>query len=273
MNFKKINNVTIGSDPEMFLWSEEKQKFVPVCGLIGGTKDQPLPISDTGHFIQEDNVAVEFCIPPCKTEDEFVDNLLFGKEYVQKRIESMGLSLKCVASANFDINDLQSEQAKHFGCDPDFNVYLLDQNVIDKSKIDPTLRSCGMHIHVGYDNHNPETSFELVKAFDLIAVLPSILIDDDTQRRSLYGKAGCFRIKEKYGIELRSLSGYFMNSENSMRWVYQKTMESINFVNSGGIITNESDIEEAINTSNKELAEEILDDYRILNNYEFLKLN
>ena len=41
----KIKNVKIGTDPEMFLFSKEENKFVPVCGLVGGTKKEPLAIS------------------------------------------------------------------------------------------------------------------------------------------------------------------------------------------------------------------------------------
>lgn len=37
----------------------------------------------------------------------------------------------------------------------------------------------------------------------------------------------------------------------------------IEFINSGGIITNEQDIIKCINTYDKELAREILDDYNI----------
>lgn len=259
-----IKNFTIGSDPEMFLFSEQNNEYVPVCGLIGGTKEEPLALTDKGHFVQEDNVAVEFCIPPCKTEDEFVENILFTKSIIEKKVNELGLTLRCTASAMFNPELLNSEQAKTFGCDPDFNAYTLEENSIDKTNVDPNLRSCGFHIHVGYDNHSPETSVKLVKAFDLFVGLPSILLDPDKDRRKLYGKPGCFRLKPKYGVEMRLLSSYFLSSEELIRWVYKQTIKAINFVNIGGIITNEEEIIKAIMESDLELAEEIIEEYQNL---------
>mgnify|MGYP003511945562 CR=1 FL=1 len=54
-----IKGLTIGADPEMFLYSETEEKFVPVCGLVGGTKKEPIPVTKEGHSLQEDNVMVE----------------------------------------------------------------------------------------------------------------------------------------------------------------------------------------------------------------------
>jgi len=264
MSFKgTIKNVTIGSDPEMFLYSNELNKHVPVCGLIGGTKHEPKPITNDGHAIQEDNVAVEFCIPPCKTVNEFVENITFVKNYIQDTIlNEKKLTLDCVSSVEFTYDDLNSEQAQTFGCDPDFNAYTFDQNVIDKESVSPFLRSAGFHIHIGYDKPTVECSIELVKAFDLFVLVPSILMDEDTNRRQLYGKAGSYRFKS-YGVECRGLGGYFVRNEELTKWVAEQTLKAIEFVNEGGIITNESDIQECINTSNKDLAKEIMEDYNI----------
>lgn len=264
MSYKgTIKNVKIGSDPEMFLWSDTLNKFVPVCGLVGGTKDEPLPITKDGHFIQEDNVAVEFCIPPCTTSNEFVDHITFVKNYLQNTIlNSLNLKLKCVSSAHFDYEDLKSEQAQKFGCDPDFNAYTYEENHIDKEKVNPLLRSAGFHIHIGYDNPNVDCSIELVKAFDLFVLVPSILIDEDTDRRELYGKSGSYRFKS-YGVECRGLGAFLLDNEYSIKWVYEQAMRAVEFVNEGGIITNENEIQECINTSNKKMAMEIVEDYNI----------
>ena len=81
-----IKNVLIGADPEMFLYSEQYHKFVPVCGLIGGTKKKPLPITDEGHAVQEDNVMVEYCIPPSVTLEEFLKHINFTKDYINETL-------------------------------------------------------------------------------------------------------------------------------------------------------------------------------------------
>lgn len=118
------------------------------------------------------------------------------------------------------------------------------------------------HIHVGYDNHEPATSIDIIRAMDLFLGLESVVLDTDKERRRVYGKAGAYRFK-KYGIEYRTLSTFWIENEKLIRWAFNKTQEAIEFVRIGGIITNPNDIEEAINYSNEELAMEILDDYNI----------
>lgn len=266
----KIVNYTIGSDPECFLYSPNKDKYVPAVGLIPGTKDNPHPITDKGHFIQIDNVAAEFNIPACKSEDEFVKEILFVKNHLQKEVlKDTDLILRCIGSAYFNEEDLQSDEAKLFGCEADYNAWTFEQNKIDKSKVNPCLRSAGFHIHLGYDNPDMEVSIAFAQAFDLFVGVPSILLDPDTDRRQLYGKAGAYRFK-KFGIECRMLSSFFLETEDLIRWVYQQVIKAINFVNEGGIITNGKEIQECINTSNIELALEIIDDYNMSNPIEEL---
>lgn len=261
MNKELVTEVLIGSDPEMFLYSESLFKYIPVCGLVGGTKEEPLPITDKGHAIQEDNVAIEFCIPPCKTVDEFVDNINFVKEYIDDTIlKPKGLTSKCVASAIFDEDDLLSPQAAHFGCTPSYNAWTGETMAVERNN--PFLRTTGGHIHIGYANPEVHTSIELIKAMDLFLGLQSVLLDDDTARRQMYGKAGDYRLK-KYGVEYRSLSSFWLQTDELKRWVFENTLKAINFVNIGGFIGNPDDIQFAINNCDKEKATEILNDYNI----------
>lgn len=116
MEKRIIENVKIGADPEMFLYSPDKECFIPVCGLVGGTKEEPLLITNEGHALQEDNVMLEFCIPPSTTVDEFYENIKYVKDHIDNKVlASLGLVSKCVASAEFKPNDLMSEQAQLFG--------------------------------------------------------------------------------------------------------------------------------------------------------------
>jgi len=63
----------LGADPEVFL-QDKNNKFLSVIGKIGAGKFDPLQIEDMpkGFTLQEDNVALEFGIPPAATADEFV---------------------------------------------------------------------------------------------------------------------------------------------------------------------------------------------------------
>jgi hypothetical protein len=260
---QRINNITIGADPEMFLFSEKDNKYVPVCGLVGGTKDKPLPITDNGHSLQEDNCMIEYTIPPCKTKQEFIDNITFVKDYINETtLKHLGLKSVCLASVEFSPEQLESEQAQVFGCDPDYNAWNYEQNVVDRTKINPNLRSAGGHIHVGYDNPDCDLSIEIVRAMDLFVGVMSVLIDPNTKRRALYGKAGAYRFK-KYGVEYRVLSSALFNDNDLLTFVYDYTMKAIDFINNNGIITDPERIQNCINNSDESLAMQILDDYNI----------
>lgn len=256
-----VEDIKVGADPEMFLWSEVKNKFVPVCGLVGGTKDAPLLITNNGHALQEDNVAVEFCIPPCETAEDFIKHINFVKNYINDTIlKPIDLVTKCVASARFTFEELDNYQAQTFGCDPDYNAWTGLQNEVDKS--DSLLRTAAAHIHVGYKNCTADVSLEIVQAMDLFIGLPSVLLDPDVERRKMYGKAGSYRFKS-YGVEYRVPGNFWLETDDLIKWAFNATIEATKFVNSGGIITNSSDIIKAINECNKDLALEILDEYNI----------
>ncbi len=66
----------LGADPEVFLQDKNKN-LVSVIGKIGANKWNPKQISnmEIGFTLQEDNVALEFGIPPASTAQEFADNI------------------------------------------------------------------------------------------------------------------------------------------------------------------------------------------------------
>ena len=261
MSKNKVTNVKIGSDPEIFLFSESKNKFVPVCGLVGGTKDEPIPVTDDGFSLQEDNVMLEYTIAPSKTREEWVNNINFAKEYIKETVlKPLGLVPKYQAAAFFEFEDLDNEAAQTFGCSPDYNAWTLEQNEVKSDN--PLKRTAGKHVHIGYDNPDLDVNIDLIKAMDLFLGVPSVLLDPDTERRKVYGKAGAYRFK-KYGVEYRVLSAYFQKNDELIGWVYDNTMAAIEFVNMGGIITNDQEIQDCINNCDKALALEIIEDYKI----------
>ena len=124
------------------------------------------------------------------------------------------------------------------------------------------------HISIGWDNFTQEQQLDMVKAMDATVGLESVLLDFDTERKKLYGKAGCFRFRE-YGIEARLLSNFWIKTDESLKWAWNTTMKAIDLVNSGKIEEVKelgSYIVEAINTNNKELAQELLNKIKIITN-------
>lgn len=258
-----VTNVTLGADPELFV-TDADGRVSSGIGLIGGTKEAPLAVSSGA--LQEDNVLAEFNIDPARSEDEWVGNIQRVTE-VLKAVLPYGFDILPIASHEYTQEELESfgEQALVFGCDPDLCAYSMMANPTPDSK--STLRTAGGHIHVGYDNPDEDKSVKLALAMDLMLGVPSILIDKDDRRRNMYGKAGAFRFKP-YGMEYRTLSNFWLVSEERLRWAYRQTIAAVELVEKGavsfesiqpdvGIPIFTDDVEQCINRGDKELAKMI----------------
>lgn len=248
----KYDNVKYGADPELFL-IDYAGKYRSAIGLIGGTKENPRPLDAYGSAVQEDNVAVEFNIIPSMTKEQFRKNVQFVLSYLQLHAASMALQLAIVPAVLFDEDELQTDAAKQFGCDPDFNVWTKERNPRPHLEGEMSrLRSCGGHIHVSWDNPNKSDQVDMVKTMDLFLGCPSIQYDGDKLRRSLYGKAGAFRFKD-YGIEYRTLSNFWIKSPDMVDWAYDQAEKAVDYLNGGGVIDDEHIplIQETINSGNE----------------------
>ena len=223
----------LGTDLELFL-KDSAGNPVPVCGLLGGTKANPRPILKhlrEGFAVQEDNVMVEFNVPPTSDFHLWTEQLEDMKAYLSAYFEGKGNYTLCPESSmRFSPEQLQSEQAKEFGCDPDYNIWSLTQNEIDRSNPElQTLRTAGGHVHVSFSfeerEPQPPEVIHVVKALDIFLGIPSIVFDKDTMRRKIYGRAGAFRPKP-YGVEYRVLSGKWFSDVEFMYWVFDSVQRA-----------------------------------------------
>ncbi len=262
-----IKNVLIGADPEAFLIDVNTKKIVSAVDLVPGTKHEPFLIGDSPfEAIQTDNIMIEFCQEPTNSAEKFYKDSQRILDYIRSIIPK-NLDISIQASAMVDSSELRSDQAKLFGCDPDFNAWTHNPNPSPSSKTN--LRTAGGHIHIGYDDPSYLTSVEIVKALDLYLTIPSLLLDPDDQRRQMYGKAGAFRIKD-YGVELRTLSNFWIKSQDSVDWVFSQVREAIEVLNNSDVqasafMTEEEQmkIQLAINNGDKKLAQELCAAFRI----------
>jgi len=258
-------NVTIGADPELFIINSKTGKVVSSIGLIPGVKGDPYvdECMPRGFGLETDNILAEFNIPPCRTKEEFVNSIEWMKNYIRSFVQAKNpdYDIKCSASEIVDDDQLQSSEAKLFGCSVDYNAYTEDANPKPKGET-TNLRSAGCHIHCGYDNYNPKTSLDLIKLFDLYLGVPSILIDGDDRRRKLYGKAGAFRLTS-YGFEYRVLSSYMMSSVKNIERMWTWIDNALYAFNHGLFCKDQHAVIEAINKSDKKIAEAICKKYNI----------
>ncbi|MCA2570680.1 hypothetical protein [Microcystis sp. M42BS1] len=205
---------TIGCDPEVFLFDGKKVRSA--IDKIGGSKTLPKDYGD-GIALQEDNVAVEWTIPPVTNVDDFIRYNTLALQKIEEQARKFNLSVKIVASCTLPKEELIDPRAQEFGCEPDFNAWLREQNPRPKAG-NKLLRSAGGHVHIGgiKDVQEKETA---VRLMDILAAVPLSYLDKDTRRMQLYGKAGCFRFKP-YGVEYRTLSNYWTRSPELMRFVF-----------------------------------------------------
>lgn len=259
----KIKNVTIGADPELFIINAKTNQVVSAIGLIPGEKGKPYTEGmPSGFGVELDCILGEFNIPPCTSENDFVSSIHYMKNWIRNWVKQYNedYDICCKASMVVPDDQLLDPRAHEIGCMPDFNAYTETENEKPTKYFD-NRRVAGLHIHCGYDHPDVDTSIKLIKFFDLCCGVPSILYDDDTFRRTLYGKAGSFRLP-KYGAEARCLSSYMLNDE-FLSLIYRQTMLAIDMVNDGLPLPEGDLVQKCINTSNKVLAKHLIKTYGI----------
>lgn len=117
-------------------------------------------------------------------------------------------------------------------------------------------------MHCGYQNPSVEESLQIIKYFDAYIGIISVLHDPDTARRSLYGKAGCFRLCS-YGLEYRVLSSFFLGTKTKLRLIWDCIERAINAYAEGKDLPPAEKVIDAINNSNKILALELINNYNL----------
>lgn len=228
-------DVRLGADPELFL-QHPGGAFVSAIDKIGGSKVAPKPIDNDGSAVQEDGVAVEFNIAPAGSAEDFIRSISKPMSYLAAKAREMGLQLAAVPSAIFPDSELLDIRARTFGCDPDWNAWSGKMNPHPQlpRKLQ-NMRTAGGHIHVSWVNPQPVERIQLCRAMDIFVGCGSTAYDHDDRRRALYGKAGAHRVKD-YGLEYRVCSNWWVDNEESIRFVYGQTMKAIDFLRGGNLV-------------------------------------
>lgn len=255
--------IKLGCDPELFL-QDAAGALVASCTLIGGTKDHPRPLPlGEGYAVQEDNVAVEFNVPAAEDREQWSASIGNTIAFLEDAVQEMyGLKFSKLSAAFFPKAQLLHPKALEFGCDPDYNAWTGKKNPRPKAA-DETLRSCGGHVHIGYEFKDNLQKRRAIQLCDFFLGVPSTLIDEGELRKQLYGKYGAMRFKP-YGVEYRTLSNFWTLEDGLRKWVFDNTTKAMEALHSDfDVLSLQQPIMEAINNNNKAVARELVDTYNI----------
>jgi hypothetical protein len=244
----------LGSDPEVFL-QDKAGNPISAIGYINADKWNPMQIPDMpdGYTLQEDNVSLEYGIPPAASADEFVQHI---NAVMAKSLDYLPeLSFSKLSCIVFPESQMQHPMAHIFGCEPDFNAWTCDVNPKPEPP-HPLMRSAGGHIHV----ETKRAPLEVVRNMDLFLGVPSVLMDNGEMRKQLYGKAGAFRAKS-YGVEYRTLSNFWIFDEALIRWAWRNTERAVN--SNVDVMAIQDKILDAINNNNKDIANELVKQFEL----------
>jgi len=216
----KLN--AVGADVELFL-QDEYGNPITAIRKFGGTKQRPKQMfgMPPGFFIQEDNVMAEFNIPPVNNPDEFHNNIKSAVNWIENVAAAKDLHINIASLMRFKLKQLQSTQAQHVGCEPDYNVWTMSENPRVNSDSLKDVRTCGGHIHITTDDPDLSVNdtLNLIKACDFTIGIASVFWESDASRKEHgYGKAGSFRFKQYgpsmwKGVEYRTPSNYWVAGE------------------------------------------------------------
>jgi len=251
--------ILLGCDPEVFV--KRDGVFHSAHNLIPGDKKNPFKV-DKGA-VQIDGMALEFNIEPAESCEEFVTNISTVYNILKSMVPEYQVFAVPVADFTPEIMKAQPAAALELGCDPDFNAWTQSENV--KPNGDRPMRTASGHIHVGWtdgqdknDSQHQARCNAVIKQLDFYLGLPSLFVDKDERRRSMYGKAGCLRYKP-YGVEYRTLSNFWLNSKELMAWVYNNTILGMNSLFNGNMLYEKyGDIQAIINQSDRDAALSII---------------
>lgn len=245
----------LGSDPETFL-VDNTGNPISAIGYINADKWNPMQIPDmpAGFTLQEDNVSLEYGIPPATSADEFVAHI---QAVMQKSLDYLpGLSFSKLSCIIFPREQMNTPGAHVFGCEPDFNAWTKEANM-KPNPPHPFMRSAGGHIHI----ETAKDAYTVGQACDLFLGVPSILMDaTGGPRRELYGKHGAIRPKP-YGVEYRTLSNFWIFDEKYIRWAWRNAQRAVD--NKMDLSVVYEKIVQAIDFNDKAVAQQLVDQFNL----------
>lgn len=219
--------MSLGSDPE-FVIKRLDGTLISAPHALKESHDvmEPTKIKTRFGEVFADNANLELSINYADTKTGFTRNVK-GALGIAHKVLGKDFTLHAIPSLDYPATELTHPICKKFGCQPDYDAFRVEENVIPEGATERSFRTCGGHVHIG----NVEGIEKLqdfngrihtVKLFELILGTPGVLLDNtpaSIKRRSLYGGAGAHRPKE-YGVECRSLSNFWTQTPELVGFIW-----------------------------------------------------
>jgi len=217
------NDRLVGCDPEVFIRDKLSKLTTPCIEILNGNKAVPYPV--THGAVQEDNVMAEFNIDPAATREEFLFNIRSVMDDMGDLLDEQGFEILIEASQQFQPVQMRHPQALIVGCMPDFNAYTLKKN--KPMTLPEYERYSGGHVHISFPHMSDMDLINCIRALDVVLGVPSLVLDKDDNRRKKYGKAGAYRLTDYGGVEYRTLSNFWLATDEYVNWVYDAVQDAI----------------------------------------------
>lgn len=234
----KLQEITIGTDPEFFL--KNKSVYIPaeVTG-IEGTKKSPAALP-SGGAVQIDGLALEFNIQPQNTAEGFSKAITASLDDIRKIVDSE-LDFDFTPCVTFRKQEFDSVSAENrrLGCDPDFDAYSMEEKTPPAGSDEKPFRTAAGHIHIGFtkdrDPRDPRHIYDcsmIAQNLDQYLGRWEFAWAKQNDRANLYGQLGSFRPKP-YGLEYRVLGNDWLKTPELQEMVFMVSREVTHRVLSG----------------------------------------
>lgn len=247
----KIGNytVTIGCDPELFIYDTKTKKYVSAHDRTTGTKAKPSTLGPSSA-VQADGTALEFNISPAGSADTFSTYVRGALDALRAGYLVPGEVLMASPVATYDDDYFKRlpPQAVELGCSPDFNAYTGMVNPPpDTSKISPNTRTAAGHLAIGWrtegdlvDPMDPAHFDDCIQLVKMLDILFDMLepnqyfgsLDKIKYRKNLYGARGAFRPKP-WGVEYRVPSNTWLLSHYTIRQMFHMCTYAFEYLMNG----------------------------------------
>jgi len=263
---QKLSEVTLGSDPEIYLTAKNGhvKSSIPI---LKKDKNDPIVLDKkNGIKIFSDNSLAEFSFNPSHSKKEFVGRYKMAFKTGQKFLGDK-YRFKIKSAHIFKENELEAAYGidpMQVGCNPEYDFRKLE--IRNLGPFTNTMRSGSSHIHLGHkDLLDYNLKHDALRVIEIYLGCASIIWDNDETskiRRTKYGQSGSFR-PTPWGVEARFMSNYMLNSPKLVALTYDLIKYSLSHVFKGtykDVIksVDENDVQNAINFCNKDLAQKIL---------------